>query len=183
MAGAAALAHVGSLLTTAVLPYRRYRKPATDTAPLQGWQRILWPSLVGALGWFAMTALMGATPIAMVGCGLEDAVSGAIAWHVIAMYAPSLALAGLHKFVRPSWIALGGCLLIAGAAVIFMLSGTTVAFTLSAAFLGIGWSLVTMGTTLWVHENGEPSRLLLGLHDASLLSSALLGALAAGILH
>lgn len=182
MAGAAALAHVGSLLATAALPYRRLRRTHTETAPLQGWQHILWPSLVGALGWFAMTALMGATPIAMVGCGLGDAVFGTIAWHVIAMYAPSLALAGLPKAIRPIWIAFAGCILIMMAALTFLASSTTAAFILSAALLGIGWSLVTMGTTLWVHESGEPSRWLLGLHDGALLGSALLGALAAGII-
>lgn len=183
MAGAAAFAHVGSLLATAALPYRRIRRARTEAAPLQGWQHILWPSLVGALGWFAMTALMGATPIAMVGCGLGEAVSGAIAWHVVAMYAPSLALAGLPKSIRPVWIALGGCVLMAVAALVFLVSSTTAAFTLSAALLGIGWSLVTMGTTLWIHDEGEPSRWLLGLHDGVLLGSALLGALAAGLVH
>ncbi|WP_243373366.1 hypothetical protein [Microvirga solisilvae] len=182
MAGAAALAHVGSLLATAALPYRRFRRPAGEVAPLLGWRRILLPSLVGALGWFAMTALMGATPIVMVGCGLEEAVSGTIAWHVIAMYAPSLALAGLPKSIRPRSIAMSGCVLIAGATIVFMMSTATAAFTLSAALLGVGWSLVTMGTTLWVHEGGEPSRWLLGLHDAALLGSALLGALTAGLL-
>ncbi|KLK91766.1 hypothetical protein AA309_17975 [Microvirga vignae] len=183
MAGAAALAHLGSLLATAALPYRRLRRVQAEAAPLQGWQRILWPSLVGALGWFAMTTLMGATPIAMVGCGLGEAVSGAIAWHVIAMYAPSLALAGLPKSIRPVWVALGGCVLTTLAALVFLVSSTTMAFTLSAALLGTGWSLVTMGTTLWVHEDGEPSRWLLGLHDGALLGSALLGALAAGVVH
>lgn len=181
LAGAAALAHVGSLLATAALPYRQARRALAQAAPLEGWRRLLWPSLIGAFGWFAMTALMGATPIAMVGCGLAEAVSGAIAWHVIAMYAPSLALAGLPRSIRPSWIALVGCILLGGAAAVFGLSATTAAFTLSAMLLGIGWSLVTMGTTLWIHENGEPSRLLLGLHDGMLLGSALLGALAAGI--
>jgi hypothetical protein len=183
MAGAAALAHVGSLLATAALPYRRLRHAPSEATPPQGWRRILWPSLVGALGWFAMTALMGATPIAMVGCGLGEAVSGAIAWHVIAMYAPSLALAGLPRSVRPAWIALCGGLLIVIAAITFLSSGTAGAFTLAAALLGIGWSLVTMGTTLWIHQAGEPSRWLLGLHDGVLLGSALLGALAAGIVH
>jgi len=124
---------------------------------------------------------MGATPIAMVGCGLGEAVSGAVAWHVIAMYAPSLALAGLPGSLRPIWIALGGCALIGVAAAVFALSMTTAAFTVSAVLLGIGWSLATTGTTLWMHEDGEPSRLLLGLHDGMLLGSALLGALAAGM--
>jgi hypothetical protein len=183
MAGAAALAHVGSLAATAALPYRRFRRMPTQVKPFQEWRRILWPSVVGALGWFAMTALMGATPIAMVGCGLGEAVSGAIAWHVIAMYAPSLALAGLPKSIRPVWTALGGCALLMTAAVAFLLATTTAVFTFSAALLGIGWSLVTMGTTLWIHENDEPSRWLLGLHDGILLGSALLGALAAGIVH
>ena len=183
MAGAAALAHVGSLAATAALPSRRIRRVPLQNRPLQGWQRILWPSLVGAMGWFAMTALMGATPIAMVGCGLGEAVSRAIAWHVIAMYAPSLVLAGLPKTIRPVWVAFGGCALLMAAAVAFLLASTTVIFTFSAALLGIGWSLVTMGTTLWIHEDGEPSRWLLGLHDGVLLGSALLGALAAGIVN
>jgi len=181
LAGAAALAHVGSLMATAALPYQGARRFVAQAAPLAGWRRLLGPSLIGALGWFAMTALMGATPIAMVGCGLGDAVSGAVAWHVIAMYAPSLALAGLPGSLRPIWIALGGCALIGVAAAVFALSMTTAAFTVSAVLLGIGWSLATTGTTLWMHEDGEPSRLLLGLHDGMLLGSALLGALAAGM--
>lgn len=181
MAVAAALAHVGSLGITALLPHRRVRRIRTEASPLQGWQGILWPTLLAALAWFAMTALMGATPIAMVGCGLGEAVSGAIAWHVIAMYAPSLALAGIPKPIRPLWIALGGGVLLSAAAAIFLLAATTGAFTVSAALLGIGWSLVTMGTTLWIHEGGEPSRWLLGIHDGTLLGFALLGALAAGL--
>ncbi|MCG7391557.1 MFS transporter [Microvirga sp. ACRRW] len=182
MAAAAALAHVGSLLATAALPYQRMRRKPDEAKPLMEWRRILWPSLIGALGWFSMTALMGATPIAMVGCGLGEAVSGTIAWHVIAMYAPSLVLAGLPQPFRPTWIAFGGCALLMTAALAFLAATSIAAFTLSTALLGIGWSLVTMGTTLWVHEKGEPSRWLLGLHDGILLGSALLGALAAGIM-
>ncbi len=182
MAAAAALAHVGSLLATAALPYRRMRRTSTETKPFQGWRRLLWPALIGAFGWFLMTALMGATPIAMVGCGLGEAVSGTIAWHVIAMYAPSLVLARLPQAVRPAWIAFAGCALLTVAVLAFLVATSIAAFTLSTALLGVGWSLVTMGTTLWIHEEGEPSRWVLGIFDGMLLSSALLGALVAGIM-
>src|SRR3712207_6361444 len=84
LAFAAALAHVGSLLVTAALPLGRLRRAGGRSQGIAGWRRILWPRLFGAAGWFAMTALMGATPIAMIGCGLSNAVPGTIAWHVIA---------------------------------------------------------------------------------------------------
>lgn len=180
MAVAAALAHVGSLLTTAALPPRRTHSASLGVISLQGWRRIFWPTLIGALGWFAMTALMGATPIAMVGCGLTEAVTGAVAWHVVAMYAPSLALAALPKSIHPRRIAIGGCALLGAAGLLFASTASSFGFSVSAALLGVGWSMVTLGATLWVHESDEPSRWLLGLHDATLLGSALLGALAAG---
>lgn len=178
LAIAAALAHVGSLLVTAALPYRQL-SIQRQSGVVVGWRRILWPTLIGAAGWFAMTALMGATPIAMIGCGLSDAVPQTIAWHVIAMYAPSLALAGFRSVRASRWTMIGGAMM-AVAGILLLLPGTTGSFSASAAALGMGWSLVTLGATLWIHEAGEPSRLLLGFHDASLLGAALLGALAAG---
>jgi hypothetical protein len=96
------------------------------------------------------------------------------------MYAPSLAFAALPKSVHFRWIAMSGCGLLAVAGVLFAVSGNPLGFSASATLLGIGWSMVTLGTTLWVHEAGQPSRWLLGLHDAALLGAALLGALAAG---
>lgn len=182
MASAAALAHVGSLAATAALPHRwrRTYQERTEDPPAK-LRDIVRPSLIGALAWFVMTALMGATPIAMVGCGLSEAVPGTIAWHVIAMYAPSLALAGLSSAIRPVWLTLAGCVLLAGAVTAFMVSASTAGFTLSAALLGGGWSLATMGTTLQTHA-ASPSRWLLGLHDGALLCGALAGALAVGFM-
>jgi len=180
IAAAAGLAHVGSLMATAALPHRRRRRGTAEAISLQDWRPIVLPTLIGALGWFAMTVLMGATPIAMVGCGLEDAVTGVVVWHVMAMYGPSWVLAGLKKTIRPALLALGGSALILAAAAIYALSKGAYGFSASAALLGIGWSLATLGSTLWIHEHGQPSRWLLGLHDAALLGAALLGALVAG---
>jgi hypothetical protein len=178
-AAAAALVHIASLASTAALPYQAPRDGRDEPSGLQGWRRILLPTLVGALGWFAMAALMGATPLAVIGCAPTEAAIGAVAWHVMAMYAPSLALAVFPKAAQPAPLTLGGGLLLAGAVVTFMASSTAAGFFIAAALLGVGWSLVMIGTTLWIHRDGPVSRWLLGIHDGSLLASAILGAVAA----
>jgi MFS family permease len=176
-AAAAALAHVASLAATAALPYhKRVTGRAEATNPQSG-RAIVLPTLLGALGWFAMTALMGATPLAVIGCAPSEAVVGAVAWHVMAMYAPSLGLALFPQAARPIPLALAGCLLLASGALAFIVSSTAGGFSASAALVGIGWSLIMLSTTLWIHRNGQVSRWLLGLHDSALLSGAILGAL------
>jgi hypothetical protein len=52
-------------------------------------------------------------------------------------------------------------------------------FSISAALIGAGWSLTMLGTTLWIHRSGPVSRWILGLHDGTLLTGAILGAFAA----
>lgn len=181
MAAAAALAHVASLLATAALPFFPPRHSNSAAQGLAGWRVILLPTAIGALGWFAMTALMGATPIAVLGCAPLEAVSGAVAWHVMAMYAPSLVVALAPQVARAVPLALGGLGLLAVSAAAFILSDSVGELSASAAAVGIGWSLVTLGTTLWVHRAGNVSRWLLGLHDSTLLVGAILGAVAAGL--
>jgi MFS family permease len=177
-AAAAALAHVVSLAATAALPYQSRRDLESATG-LQGGRAILLPTLIGACGWFAMTALMGATPIAVFGCAPSEAAVGAVAWHVMAMYTPSLVLAFLPQIARPIPLSAAGCLALASGAMAFVLSSTVGGFSTSAALIGVGWSLIMLGTTLWIHGNGKISRCLLGLHDSILLTGAILGALAA----
>jgi MFS family permease len=181
-AAAAALAHVASLAATAALPLQRRREQENETAGLQGWRSLVLPTAIGTLGWFAMTALMGATPVAVIGCAPSEAVVGAVAWHVIAMYAPSLALAVLPKAARPIPLSVGGCLLLATGAIAFPLSSSVGGFSTSAALVGAGWSLLMLGTTLWVNGKGPAPRWLLGVHDGALLTGAILGAFAASAL-
>jgi hypothetical protein len=125
--------------------------------------------------------LMGATPMAVIGCAPPEAVVGAVAWHVMAMYAPSLALAFVPRLASPVPLSALGCLLLGAGAAAFTLSATASGFSAAAALVGSGWSLAMLGTTLWVHRNGPISRWLLGFHDATLLTGAVLGALAANI--
>ena len=181
-AAAAALAHIASLAATAALPYQSRREQKTKAASLQGWRSLVLPTAIGILGWFAMTALMGATPMAVIGCAPSEAVVGAVAWHVMAMYAPSLALAFLPQAARPLPLSAGGCLLLAVGAIAFTFSSSAGGFSASAALVGAGWSLIMLGTTLWVSGNGPLSRWLLGLHDGALLTGAILGAFVASAL-
>jgi len=178
-AAAAALAHVASLLATASLPYQRHRPQETGTAASPGWRSIVPPTMLGAIGWFVMTALMGATPIAVIGCAPSEAAVGAVAWHVMAMYAPSLILAFLPRLPGPGPLSALGALLLGIGAAAFILSATAGGFSVAAALVGAGWSLVMLGTTLWIHGRGPVPRWLLGCHDATLLTGAILGALAA----
>jgi MFS family permease len=178
-AAAAALAHAASLAATAALPYHNRSIRTAEATASQGGRAILLPSLMGALGWFAMTALMGATPLAIIGCAPSEAVVGTVAWHVMAMYAPSLGLAAFPQAARPVPLAVGGCLLLALGALAFVAASTAGGFSASAALVGIGWSLIMLGTTLWIHRDGPVSRWSLGLHDSALLSGAILGALVA----
>ncbi|MCB8821220.1 hypothetical protein [Microvirga rosea] len=177
----AATAHIGSLVATAALPYGPERSFADEGATRTSFKDIRLPTLVGSLAWFLMTFLMGATPLAMVGCGLAEAVPGAIAWHVIAMYAPTLILATLPGRLGAARILSGGCAALLAGTLAFVLAGTVAGFSISTALVGIGWSLVTSGATLWIHRSGSPSRWALGLHDGSLLAGALLGALATSL--
>lgn len=181
-AAAAALAHVASLAVTAALPYQPRRGRKSEAAVPRGWRSILLPTAIGTGGWFAMTALMGATPLAVIGCAPSEAVVGAVAWHVIAMYAPSLILVLLPQAARPRLLSGIGCLLLATGAVAYALSNSVGVYSFSAALVGMGWSLIMLGTTLWVNGKGPVSRWLLGIHDGALLTGAVLGAFTASAL-
>ncbi|RDI61191.1 hypothetical protein [Microvirga subterranea] len=179
----ASLTHLLTLACTAALPYRRLRQRllSEHSAPLR-WQWLALPTGISALAWFLMTGLMGATPIAMVGCGLSEAVPETIAWHIMAMYAPSLVLACAPTVIRPAHVAATAALLLGIAVLAFTMSSGVLGFSVATVLLGTGWSLATLGSTLWLHGAGEPSRWQLGTHDGIVLTGALIGAITAGIL-
>jgi hypothetical protein len=181
-AAAAALAHVTALIATASLPYQRRGRQGSTPTGEQGWRSILVPTAIGTLGWGTMTAVMGAIPMVVIGCAPSEAVVGAVAWHVMAMYAPSLVLTFFPRLALPVHLSVAGCLLLLAGAAVFLLSAAVGGFSAGAAFVGTGWSLVMLGTTLWIHRNGPVPRRRLGLHDGILLTGAILGTLGAGVL-
>jgi hypothetical protein len=135
---------------------------------------------VGAVAWFAMTAVMAAAAPTLVGCGAAAAaVGGAIAWHLVAMYAPA-AIIRFTGAALPQWAALGvGACLLAGGVAAFVTGGTVLSTASAMIAAGAGWSLVNAGLLQWLYAGGAPTRLQLALHDFALLGAATAGAILA----
>ncbi len=135
---------------------------------------MLAPTLIAALAWFSMNLVMLAAPFSMINCGVAaTGVIGAVAWHVVAMYAPSFALAPLAGRVNAKWITALGLVIILAALLIFIGATTAERFAASLIVLAIGWSFATTAATAWLHEEASPSRAMLAMHDGALFLAAI----------
>ena len=181
--GTALLAAAAQFATLAFAAATSRRLPValpTLSSRAPNWYAMLAPTLVAALAWFSMNLVMLAAPFSMINCGVAaSGVMGAVAWHVVAMYAPSFALAPLAGRVNAKWITAFGLVIILAALMIFMGASTGERFAASLILLAIGWSFATTAATAWLHEEASPSRAMLAVHDGALFLAAILGALAA----
>ncbi|MBK9082615.1 MAG: hypothetical protein IPL88_11325 [Rhizobiales bacterium] len=145
------------------------------------WRDMAAPTALGAVAWFAMTAIMVASPGAMIGCGIAaSAATGAVAWHVVAMYAPALVVPWLARWIGVGPLAALGLALIAFAKWMTLGADQYLAFVVALIVVAVGWAWTTAAATQWLHSaGGTPSRLQLALHDAALFASAVAGALIA----
>ncbi|SCW60875.1 hypothetical protein [Ancylobacter rudongensis] len=185
----AAVAQLGALGFAVSLPEARFShaeltveamataEPADRPAPL-AWRALALPTLLGALAWGAMTSAMAGAPLSLAGCGVGvPLISGVVAWHVVAMYAPALAGGVLARWIGAAPLALLALALCIGAALMVTLADDAVTISLAFLAVGAGWALASLGTTLMLHGAGAPSRLQLGVHDGALLLAALAGTL------
>lgn len=185
----AAVAQLGALGFAVSLPEARFShadltveamataEPADRPAPL-AWRALALPTLLGALAWGAMTSAMAGAPLSLAGCGVGvPLISGVVAWHVVAMYAPALAGGVLARWIGAAPLALLALALCIGAALMVALANDAVTISLAFLAVGAGWALASLGTTLMLHGAGTPSRLQLGVHDGALLLAALAGTL------
>lgn len=181
--GTALLAAAAQFATLAFAAATSRRLPValpTSAGCAPSWHAMLAPTLIAALAWFSMNLVMLAAPFSMINCGVTaSGVMGAVAWHVVAMYAPSFALAPLAGRINAKWITALGLLVILVALLIFMAASTAERFAASLILLAIGWSFATTAATAWLHEEASPSRVMLAAHDGVLFLAAIFGALAA----
>lgn len=181
--GTALLAAAAQFAALAVAAFSSRRLPvepeaAAERTPL--WSAMFAPTLVAGLAWFCMNLVMLAAPFSMIGCGVGAAgVMGAVALHVVAMYAPALALAPFGARLNPKSVAALGLFVILGALLVFAGAGEAQGFAWALVLLAVGWSLATTGATAWLHREAAPGRAMLAAHDGALFAAAIAGALAA----
>lgn len=181
--GTALLAAAAQVATLAFAAATSRRLPVASPGVVSrapNWSAMLAPTIIAALAWFSMNLVMLAAPFSMINCGVAaSGVMGAVAWHVVAMYAPSFALAPLAGRVSARWVTALGLFIIMAALLVFIGAGAAAGFTAALVLLAIGWSLATTAATAWLHEEAAPGRAMLAVHDATLFTAAIAGALAA----
>lgn len=101
-----------------------------------------------AVGYVVMVMVMTATPLAILGCGLQQSnVTPVIQWHVVGMFAPSFFTGALVRRYSAPRIMQAGFVLLLGE-VVLALSGVEFLHFLSALLLlGIGWNFAFIGGT------------------------------------
>ena len=112
----------------------------------------------GVVSYGAMSFIMTAAPIAMIGCGhtVGASVLG-IQWHVLAMFAPSFFTG--HLIARFGKIAVtsAGLLLIAISGLLALSGLELLHFWGSLILLGLGWNFGFIGATAMVTDVYAPS--------------------------
>lgn len=175
----AAAAHVATIAVVALMPPTVWRvdEAAPDAARPVGaagtGHRVRLATALASGAWLLMAGSMAAAPLGMAGCGIATGgIVGAMAWHVVAMYAPALVAGPLAERVGPLTVAAAGLLAAALGAGIGLQATTGTGFGLALGLVGAGWSFATVGATAVV---AGLSRGRLALHDAAVAGGALAG--------
>ena len=176
----AALAHVLALAAALLLPAQdeiAAGRPAEARIAFADW---LPPTLTAAAAWFAMMAAMAFAPVGLAGCGVGfTATVGVVAWHLVAMYAPALALPVSVERLGLRTVASVGLALSAVALLAMHLWPVASAIALALIGAGAGWSVATSVAVISLHRQ-SPGRIAIAAHDACMLAAGIGGAFAAG---
>ncbi|MGE0650827.1 MAG: MFS transporter [Alphaproteobacteria bacterium] len=139
--------------------------------------------LAGVAGYSAMTLVMTATPLAVVGHGLQfgDATI-IIQWHVLAMFAPSFFTGSIIKRVGVLPVIACGALFILACVVINLQGTGMLHFVAALVALGLGWNFMFVGgTTLLTSVVARPEQAKMqGLNDFLVFSFVALASLSSG---
>ncbi|MEK7811417.1 MAG: MFS transporter [Pseudomonadota bacterium] len=150
-------------------------------------QPTLQASIFGAaIGYAVMIMVMTATPLAILGCGLQGAsVTPVIQWHVVGMFAPSFFTGSLIKrYGAPRIMQIGFALLL-GHVSITLLGFDFLHFLSALILLGVGWNFAFIGGTSLLTQTYRPSEQLKvqAINEFIIFGLAALATLSAGWLY
>ena len=150
-------------------------------------QPTLQASILGAaIGYSVMIMVMTATPLAILGCGLQSAsVTPVIQWHVVGMFAPSFFTGSLIKrYGAPRIMQIGFALLL-GHVSITLLGFDFLHFLSALILLGVGWNFAFIGGTSLLTQTYRPSEQLKvqAINEFIIFGLAALATLSAGWLY
>lgn len=194
---AASFLVIGCLSVLSILALAPTRLAPTVTSGVDGTKgrstgellrqpEIVLPMVGAALSYALMTLIMVAAPLAMVHlCGHSPAeASGAIQWHVVAMFAPSFVTGAVIRWIGAPLVTAIGLLMIIGCAAA-ALSGITVAhFTLALILLGVGWNFGFIGSTAMLSTAYRPSEAsrVQAINEQVVFGSSAVASLCSGVL-
>ena len=139
--------------------------------------------LGGIAGYSAMTLVMTATPLAVVGHSLTFGDAALIIqWHVLAMFAPSFFTGSVIKRIGAVTVIALGALLILGCVVINLQGTTILHFSAALIALGLGWNFMFVGgTALLTSVTAKPEQAKVqGLNDFLVFSFVAIASLSSG---
>ena len=153
-------------------------KPRAQTVtPYLPRSQFVFATLAAAAAWFVMARLMAGAAPAMFFCGIgEGAASGLIANHFIWMYAAAALASPIAWRMQARTITNIGLVLIFAALAIFQFAESPATFVALTTLSGAGWSFAMLGAANML-QGAIPKRSLLAVHDFTLFTAAIAGAL------
>jgi MFS family permease len=145
--------------------------------------RIAVAMLCAMVSYALMNLVMTSTPLAVVGCGFTTAnAADVVAWHVLAMYAPSFVTGGLVVRFGAERVVATGLVLLACACAAGLSGVGPAHFSVALVLLGAGWNFGFIGATAMLtsaHGPAERGRVQ-GMNDFAVFGLVCLASLASG---
>lgn len=141
--------------------------------------------LAAVAGYSAMTLVMSATPLAVIGHNLHFSDAAfIIQWHVFAMFAPSFVTGTIIRRLGVLPVIAAGALAILGCVAINLQGADMLHFVSALVLLGLGWNFMFIGgTTLLTTVTARPEQAKVqGLNDFLVFGSVAVAALSSGAL-
>jgi len=165
------------------MPKRQVTSGGRPLAAIARQPRFIVALICGIGAYSAMSLLMTAAPLAMVGCGLgEDNAALGIQWHVLAMFAPSFITGSLIARFGKEIVIAAGLTLLTACGVVALAGIDLMNFWLALILLGVGWNFGFIGATAMLTETYrvEERGKVQGLNDFLVFGSVAIASLSSG---